>query len=170
MAGRLILPPTFVEVSGPLVFFAGPIQGAPDWQSVARDLIWEFDPDLHIASPRRKYIDDSFDFDVQLAWETHYLRRAAREGVILFWLANEAHHSCDRAYAQTTRGELSEWRVRHEYDPSIRIVVGIEEGFTGARWARQKLAEDQLDIPVFDSLEAVCRKAGELASMRRKTA
>ena len=31
----LILPPEYVTIDGPLVFLAGPVQGAPDWQSRA---------------------------------------------------------------------------------------------------------------------------------------
>jgi hypothetical protein len=39
MPGALILPPQYVTVEGPLVFLAGPIQGAPDWQREAIALL-----------------------------------------------------------------------------------------------------------------------------------
>jgi hypothetical protein len=89
-------------------------------------------------------------------WETHHLRRAALDGVILFWLAREATHHCDRAYAQTTRFELAEWKVRHERDQSA-IVVGIEPGFSGARYIRRRLFLDSPGVPIRESLAETCQ-------------
>jgi len=156
MPGVLILPPHFVEVEGPLVFLAGPIQGAAAWQRQAIRWLQEAAPELHLASPRQDYLPGTFDYEAQVDWESHYLRRAGRDGAILFWLARETEHRCDRAYSQTTRFELAEWKVRHERD-GVRVVVGIEEGFSGARYIRRRLGQDCPGIPVVGSLEAVCR-------------
>src|SRR4051794_6081840 len=111
MPGLLLLPPDYREVTGPVVFLAGPIQGTPPWQTPATALLHAAAPNLHIASPRRPAFDDldTTGYNARVDWETHHLRRAASNGVILFWLAREEDHRCDRAYAQTTRFELGEW-------------------------------------------------------------
>ena len=107
MEGIVIEPPNYPEISGPLVFLAGPIQGAL-WQPEAITLIQKAAPKLHIASPRRNYLPGEFVYEAQVDWETNFLRKASKIGAILFWLAKEAYHQCDRCYAQTTRFELGE--------------------------------------------------------------
>ncbi len=152
------LPPTTAPVSGPLVFLAGPIQGAPDWQAEAICLLAALAPILAVASPRHNYPAGEFSYAEQIDWETHHLRRAASHGVILFWLAREVTPVPGRAYAQTTRFELAEWKVRHERD-GARLVVGIEDGFSGARYVRHRFAQDCPRVPVVDTLEAACAAA-----------
>jgi len=98
----------------------------------------------------------------QVDWETHYLRRAGKDGVVFFWLAKEFKHQCDRAYAQTSRFELGEWKVRHERD-GAKLVVGIEEGFTNARYIRRRLMQDCPDVGVCGTLETTCLQAAQLA-------
>ncbi|MBI4751633.1 MAG: hypothetical protein HY774_24390 [Acidobacteria bacterium] len=156
MPGQVILPPTHLQIDGPLVFLAGPIQGA-HWQDTAIEYLSRIAPDLHIASPRRTYFDGEFVYEAQVDWETTFLRRAAQNGVVMFWLAKEVHHQCDRAFAQTTRFELGEWKVRHE-QTACKLVVGIEDGFTNARYIRRRFAQDCPSITIFDSLEATCRQ------------
>jgi hypothetical protein len=158
----LLLPPTVVPFEGPLVFLAGPIQGAPDWQSEALRLLANAAPTLHVASPRRAYLPGEFDYAAQVDWETRHLRRAAERGVVLFWLAREVLSHPGRAYAQTTRFELAEWKVRHERD-GAKLVVGIENGFTGERYIRRRLSQDCPAVPLVDSLAEACRLAAELA-------
>jgi hypothetical protein len=150
------------------VFLAGPIQGAADWQADAISYLTASAPTLNIASPRRWYLPGTFDYGAQVDWETHHLRRAAENGVILFWLAAEREHDCNRSYAQTTRFELAEWKIRHERD-GVLIVVGIEEGFSGAPYIRRRLAQDCPAVPVVTSLEEACdRTVKQLAA--RQTA
>lgn len=154
-------PPEFATLTGPVIFLAGSIQGAADWQAEAIRLLKQLAPRSHVANPRRAYLPGEFVYDAQVDWETHYLRRAAADGAILFWLAREANHACDRAYAQTTRFELAEWKIRHERD-GARLVVGIEVGFTGANYIRRRLTQDCPRVPVCSTLEATCRRAVEL--------
>ena len=155
---RVILPPHYPDPAGPLVFLAGPIQGAAVWQSEAAAHLHELMPGLHVANPRRVHKDEPVSYDQQVDWETHHLRRAATTGVILFWLAKEYTHFCDRAYAQTTRFELAEWKVRHERD-GVRLVVGLDAGFTGAKYIRRRFAQDCPGVPVCDTLRATCKAA-----------
>ncbi len=161
--GIILLPPQYVQVDGPLIFLAGPIQGAPQWQARAISLLSRH-PEASIASPRRQTTGGEFtdaDYNVQVDWEHVYLERAGRDGVILFWLAAEAEHDCGRAYAQTTRFELAEAVTLHRLR-GIQVVVGIDPGFTGARYIRRTLAKKAPLIPIVGTLEAACAAALEL--------
>ena len=162
MKGKIIEAPEYIEVEGPMIFLAGPIQGADDWQKQAIAYIQKRAPEIHIASPRRDYFDfgEPFIYNKQVDWETHYLRRAAKDGVILFWLANEFDHACERAYAQTTRFELGEWKSKHESE-GTKLVIGIDKDFTGAKYIRRRIPQDCPDVPILNSLEETCDKAIE---------
>ncbi|MDY3562141.1 nucleoside 2-deoxyribosyltransferase domain-containing protein [Gemmata sp. JC673] len=159
---RVLFPTAITPIDGPLVFLAGPIQGAPDWQAEAIRWFTEHAPWLSVASPRRLDRSQPFDYAAQVDWETHHLRRAARCGVILFWLAREAVPVPGRAYAQTSRFELAEWKVRHERD-GVRLAVGIEDGFSGARYIRHRFGQDCPGVPLASSMSAACAAAVELA-------
>lgn len=163
--GRLLLPPEDECPEEPLVFLAGPIQGAADWQSEAIRLLHERDPDILVASPRRAGgIKGSFTPEMyreQVDWEHVRLRQALCGGVTLFWLAKEEQHYCDRAYAQTTRFELGEACGLSLLFPS-KIVVGIEEGFSNARYIRHTLKEKYASVVLADSLEETCQEAVDL--------
>jgi Nucleoside 2-deoxyribosyltransferase like len=161
----------------PTIFLAGPIQGAPLWQTTAIDIISEEvheketvenQIEIAIASPRRQ--DNikqtaKFDYEGQVNWESRHLQIASENGTILFWLAKEVEHDCSRAYAQTTRFELGEWTTKKKMDNSINIVVGIEPGFSGERYFRLRLKDSQ--IPIFDTLEETCEHALQMAIQPR---
>ncbi len=159
--GKILLAPDYVEIRGPLIFLAGPIQGAEHWQNDAIKLIHSKRPGINIASPRRDYIDGEFVHEKQVDWETHYLREAGKNGVILFWLSRERHHNHERPFAQISRFEIAEWKVRHERD-GAKLVVGIEEGFTGARYLRRRFSQDCPDVPILESLDQTCDVALKL--------
>lgn len=149
------------EVKSPIIFLAGPIQGTYDWQTTASGIIHTKRPDIIIASPRREYLPGDFDYTEQVNWETAHLKRAGEQGAILFWLAKEMDHDCNRAYAQTTRAELFEWKVRHERDGS-KLVIGIEDGFSGAKYIRTRFSQDCRDVFILNDLELTCTVAIEL--------
>ena len=159
MAGKILIAPDYESVAGKLIFLAGPIQGAEDWQKKAISLITDGNESISIASPRGGYEYRKFDYDTQVNWETFYLNRAAQEGLILFWLAKEKEHSCDRSYAQTTRYELAEWLTKHQQNPDIKLAIGIEPGFTGERYIRKRIGEDCPELRIESTLEAVCKSA-----------
>ena len=174
MTGKLILPFDYLEqIDAPLIFLAGPITGAYDWQSQAIDIIQETAPDLYIASPRRKTSFRDYPegfrikmFNEQVDWETYHLNQAAENGSILFWLAKEFEHSCDSAYAQTTRWELAEWKVKHERD-GARLALGIEDGFSGRRYIKRRIMQDSPGIRIHSTLEDTCNEAIGLARLRK---
>ena len=171
MSGKILIAPEYHEIVGPLVFLAGPIQGALDWQAQAICILQKYAPELHIANPRRplKHEGDFTKqmFNAQTDWETYYLNRAAYgKGAILFWLAKETEHFCNRSYAQTSRFELSEWKVKHERD-GVKLVVGIEtaqnegkekDAFTGAKYMRRRFAQDCPEIAILSTLEETCER------------
>ena len=163
MSEKLFLqPPEIVEVEKPVIFLAGPIQGGPDWQTEAGRMIHDLDPSIVVASPRKNYPEGTFVYERQVDWETHFLRTAGRTGVVAFWLAAQVEETPGRSYAQTTRFELAEWKMRHEYE-GIKMTIGIEEGFGNARYIRRRFSQDAPDVAIADTLEAMVQNAVELA-------
>ena len=155
----VIKAPDFKKVEGLLIFLAGPIQGAENWQEVAIGLILKGNFSLNIASPRGDYSKRKFDYNTQVDWETHYLNLAAKFGVILFWLAKEKEHICNRSYAQTTRFELAEWITKYNFDKKLRLSIGIESGFSGERYLIRRIKQDHPEIIISSTLDSVCRDA-----------
>jgi len=154
---KVFVPPEHVSSEQRMIFLAGPIQGAPDWQSDAVNILIALKPDICIASPRRESFEE-VSYDEQVNWETENLRKAGENGVIMFWLAKENEQISGRSYAQTSRAELFEWKVRHERD-GAKIVIGIEEGFTGYRYIKKRFGQDCPDVPILESLEETCKRA-----------
>ena len=166
MAEKVFIPEEYPKLVGPLIYLAGPVTGAPPWHEEAVRIIHQLNPSIHIAIPNKQAFGKVFDYKTQdwkahHDWETHYLQEAANHGVILFWMAKEVHHQCDRSYAQGSRFELGEWKVRHERDGS-KIVLEIEPGFPGERLLKQRFSEDCADTPICSSLKETCQKAVEL--------
>lgn len=159
---NLLSPPLILPQAERTIFLAGPIQGTHDWQAEAIEYISVLAPEIAIASPRRDYMDAEFVYANQVNWETKHLERAGFAGAILFWLAKERDHNCDRSYAQTTRFELAEWITRHQLQ-GAKICVGIEPDYSGARYVRHRLASLP-GIPLCESLEETCQAVVGLAS------
>jgi hypothetical protein len=162
---EVFLPPAYRDWDGPVLFLAGPIQGAPDWQSDAISLLVRT-PGVAIACPRRPGNANAdlsaAAYEEQVKWEHHYLERAGLDGVLVFWLAREVTHHCDRAYAQTTRFELGEAVTLHRWK-GIKVVVGIEQGFSGASYLKRTLRHKVPHIPLCSSLQHTCAAAARLA-------
>ena len=162
MTGKLILPPYYTSVRGPLIFLGGPVQGTYDWQADAIEIIQKKTPEIHIASPRRMRIGDDFNYEDQVRWEGLYMEYGRVNGVNLFWLAKELYPIPGRAFAQTSRQEIAEQRAKHEQGEK-NLVVGIEQGFSGSRYTKLKLEQDCPDVPIFSTLEETVEKAIEYA-------
>ena len=165
-APRFITPPEMVDTPYPVIFLAGPIQGAPIWQPEAADFILPEIDEATVASPRKDYGPGQFVYEKQVDWESRYLREAGRTGVVLFWLANQAEETPGRSYAQTTRFELGEWKTRHEYEGAW-LSVGIDSEFGNGRYIRRRLGQDCPGIPIAETLEEACLNAIELLNRRR---
>lgn len=162
MADRLLLtPPEIVETDGPVIFIAGPVQGAPNWQPLAASIIHDLRPEITVASPRKDYPEGTFVYEKQVDWETYFLRKAGETGVVAFWLAGQIEEILGRAYAQTSRFELAEWKMRHQYE-GAKLTLGIEKGFGNARYIRRRFAQDCPDVKITDDLVEMCHNAVEL--------
>lgn len=157
--GQLVIPPSYRYMSAvgePIIFLAGPIQGARDWQADAASLIRTARPDVWIANPRRPgeaaggFPPDKYEEQVE--WEHHHLAYAASSGVILFWCENEAIHDCGRAYAQTTRFELGEAMANARWTRRSKMVVGLDTRYPGAKYVRYTFGEKAPNVPVLDTL------------------
>lgn len=165
---EIVTPPfLYTGRSLPVLFLAGPIQGAEDWQAKAIRILKDI-PDILIASPRRPNIKikgdlAGRDYAEQVDWEHYYLDLSARRGVTLFWLAKEKHHDCERAYAQTTRFELGETMARHIYS-GAKLVVGIGEGFTNARYIRHTLKKKAPTVIICKNLHETCLTASAMVA------
>ena len=126
-----------------IVFLAGPIKGAPDWQSQAiKDLS---DLDIYVANPRRDNVIN-FNLDLQVGWESKFLALA---DVIMFWIPPKDTDIAGRDYAQTSRFELAEWLVKTHYNKTQKkVVIGIDDAFFGKSYIVKRLAVENL--PVYD--------------------
>ncbi len=156
----VFIPTRYALKESRVIFLAGPIQGAEDWQAKAVNILLPKLQDIVIASPRRVVTPSEFNYEEQVNWESYHLNLAGTNGVILFWLAKEVMSLPGRSYAQTTRAELFEWKERH-INRNAKLVVGIEPGFTGERYIRMRLSQDCPDIEIQDNLGNLCRKTIE---------
>jgi len=168
---QILTPPDYADkLEGPLVFLAGPIRGARDWQSWAIEILTKTDPLLNIASPRRpggnkKFVNN--DGEEQTTWEHYHMERTLPDGVILFFLAKETTHYCDGAYAQTSRFELA-WKFCEHRFLGTQIVIGIEPGFSNRHYIRETISEHAPHIPIRETLAATCAETIRLVLDRRK--
>lgn len=174
MTNKLIIPKTYIQkIDVPLIFLAGPIRGAPNWQDNAVTILLEKEKNLMIASPRRgireaiaQYVvngDDAY-FPRQRAWERHYLDLAAKTGAILFWLPGEVEHKCEKAYGAMTRVELGQWMTKSKQDKSVRWCIGSDGKFSELNTLLYDLSLDAPEKEVKKTLEETCAEALLLAS------
>ena len=173
---KLIIPKTYVqEIREPLIFLAGPINGAPNWQDEAVELLFSQNPSLVIASPRREvrneiepYIatGDEDYFPRQRAWERHYLDISSKTGAILFWLPGEKKHDCQKVYGAMTRLELGQWMTRYSYDRSVRFCVGSDGYFPELHTIEYDLRLDAPDKEIRKTLAETCVEALQLVHLK----
>lgn len=177
----LILPNTYVETDDrPLIFLAGPIRSAPNWQDEAITYLFSRNEDLIIASPRRGVRDgiapfvargDDTYFSRQRAWERHYLKIAQskkeKRGAIMFWLPGEEEHNCEKVYGAMTRLELGQAFSDYKHDNSNRFVIGSDGKFPEINTIAFDLRIDAPGKAMFNTLEATCD--GALAYVKNQS-
>ena len=135
---KVVHPKSNNEVleSEKLVFLAGPIQGAPDWQSEFSVLVGAMHPDsgLVFATPRvPEELDSNFDYTEQVLWEKRHILRAVECGVLVFWWCAQDFsipYEQGRSYAQTSRLEFGRAIGWLDYNSSIPLVVGIDPEYS----------------------------------------
>ena len=168
MEKRILLPKTYLEkIEKPLIFLAGPIRYAVDWQEKAIDYLLSNDKDIIIANPRwdasprirnMAIEGESKHFERQRAWERYHIKIASHTGAVLFWLAN--------APGFMTRFELGQLTIKYEHDKSTRFCVGGEEGFMDIDTIKYDLSQDVPDKTLFYNLEETCSEAIKLAHQK----
>jgi hypothetical protein len=168
MTERFHTPPhtLHIESHTPLVFLAGPVQGAPNWHSPIADELLTFRDDIHVASPRRLLEDEidvftANDSQEQVEWENAALERSAKFGSIVVWFAAQDHslpYRTGRAYAQTTRLELGEawgWLTAGWQFP---LVVGFDPNYTfegGGSESYVHIKQRLKKFPIYHSLDDI---------------
>ncbi|MEK6827614.1 MAG: hypothetical protein AABX99_03980 [Nanoarchaeota archaeon] len=170
---KLIIPKTYVkDLDAPLIFLAGPIRSAPNWQDETIKILLFQKSDLIIASPRRgvrneiaEYIIEGNEnyFPRQRAWERHYLKLASKKGAILFWLPGEEKHDCQKVYGAMTRIELGQWMTNYRHDNSVKFCVGSDGKFPEMEIIEYDLSLDSPNKKIFKTLEETCVEALRLA-------
>jgi hypothetical protein len=170
---KLIIPKNYIkELDAPLIFLAGPIRNAPNWQDKAIKILFSQEPNLIIASPRRgirnkisEYIiagNENY-FPRQRAWERHYLDLASRTGAILFWLPRRKSLFSRKVYGAMTRVELGEWMTNYKHDNSVRFCIGTDGKFPEMNTIEYDLSVNVPYKIISRSLEETCEDALRLA-------
>lgn len=144
-----------------IVFLAGPIKGAPNWQIQAiQDLA---DLDVYVANPRRENVAN-FNLDLQVDWESKFLAAA---DVIMFWIPPKEFDVSGRDYAQTSRFELAEWMAKTNYNRTRKqVVVGISDDFFGKSYIVKRL--DAQKVAVYGTYAETIKKVRELLHRTHK--
>lgn len=146
----LIQSPGEIEITGPLIYLAGPISDAANWQAKAVRYLRKIDDTIHVACPRgsRPY---HTDINIQYKWEQRNLAYASKQGAILFWLASP-QSPAGPGYALRTLFCLGEWLAH----PDVDVVVGIEPNFPGEIYVRRRISEDFPRVPMCRDLRRAC--------------
>lgn len=169
---NLIIPKTrFNDIKSPLVFLAGPIRSAPNWQDTAIEFILSKNQEVVIASPRSEIgrklrqhlLSSNEEFPRRRAWERYYLDLASKTGAIMFWLPGEEAHNCQKTYGAMTRFELGQWATNYKNDKSIGLCFGSDGEFSELHTIKYDLSLDAPDKEIFGTLEATCNEAIRLA-------
>jgi hypothetical protein len=163
-------PPNYDEIndSEPVLFLAGPIQGAANWQrqvlEIVRTIPAQIDT-LHVANPRRETIRvmgdfSEEDYNIQVDWEEDHILRSYDNGGILYWFDAQdpdIPYEKGRAYAQTTRIEIGDTLAVKRLGHDINAVFGFDPKYKGGSEKYLRKKANKHGVPVFDELEVACR-------------
>ncbi|HLD00404.1 MAG TPA: hypothetical protein VJC39_01540 [Candidatus Nanoarchaeia archaeon] len=171
---RVIIPNFSVSISEPLIYLAGPIRSAPNWQDEAIKLIFSVDENIAVASPRRGIRPPIFSylaseegyFPRQRAWEIHYMNLAYKTGAILFWLPGEESHDCSKVYGAMSRFELGLWINEQRRNPGGNLCFGTDGKFPEWDTINYDLSIEMPDKIIYNTLEETCSEAVCLARGR----
>lgn len=152
---------TFEESEDIVVFMAGPIQGTNSKKMWQEEFVENIQKELKdvktnkniiFCSPRRleKPDKDKFVYEEQVEWESYYLEKSAKQGIIVFWLAKEEEKIEGRSFAQTTRWELSEWWTK-SLQENIKIIVGADKEFEGQRYITYKFKQKNPNFEIINN-------------------
>lgn len=155
----------------PVLFLAGPIRNAPKWHEEAIRHALVANTNTFVAVPIRSVPDDIHvlndpyieTFERQRAWELYYLKKAKKEGCIVFWLPKEADvkEFADKIYAHITMMELGTALANKTNSPGMKLVIGTDGEFP--EWRTILLDIETIgNIPVCYTLEDTINTALKL--------
>ncbi len=136
---------TFEESKDIIVFMAGPAQGCENWQEEFMEKIQKelkeikTSKNIVLCSPRRLEKPKNFVYEEQVEWESFYLGKASKQGLIIFWFAKETEKIPGRSFARTSRFEIGEWFAKSQITPGIKMIIGRENGFEGFEYIENRL-------------------------------
>lgn len=151
---EFITPPhEFINHDLPTVFLAGPVQGAPDWQTdMARKLLRSGFA-MNVASPRRTEDDmANFDIEAQINWEQDHIKQAIHLGVVVInFVAQDFSipYPDGRSYSQTTRWEAGGAILGLDYyGGQGHIIMRYDPDYRGGNEAYGRIIAKRNNIPV----------------------
>lgn len=152
---EFIIPPNQItESENPVVFLAGPVQGARNWQArVGADLLSQSLTDITVVSPRGNpplYAPTSYWMSegLQTPWEKHHLKLARDQGVLAVWMAEQIYETPGRVYAQTSRIEFGRIAGWLDYNPAISFVFGVDPKYKGGNQTYMEEVCGDLNIQI----------------------
>ncbi len=158
--GIILISPNKKETLGPVIFLAGPVRSAPDWQSDAIGLL-SVNQSVDIASPRQARDESvplsSEEVIEQIAWEQSYMNIAREGGVVLFWFAKPRKGEESPYYAQQSFFELGDTLA--ETGGGTSICLGIEEGFQNGEYLMETVNRKYPNLIIHKTLTEVCDQA-----------
>jgi len=152
----------------PAIFLAGPIQGAPDWQSTAAGIIGYVSQEKPLSVYNPRAVEPmQHSKEEQIRWEKMHLARARDLGAVLFWFAaqdDSLDYPSARCYAQTTRIEFGRAMGWLDYrDPQPNLALGIDSKYQGVSEDYLRDCAREYSLPVYSDFELLCRHAIKLA-------
>lgn len=158
--GTILISPNTETIEGPIIYLAGPINGAPDWQSDAIGHLC-VNPSVHIVSPRQARDASTLlseeDSKVQIEWEQVYMESAVKDGVVLFWFAKPLSSVSTSYYAQQSFFELGD--ILANVGKRHSVCVGIEGEFPNAEYLTATLTWRYPELTIHKTLSDVCDEA-----------
>jgi hypothetical protein len=187
---KLILPKVNYDAPFPLIFFIGPMAGAPKWQDKGTIYIHSKRPDIYIATPRQTENSEILRFAIegngerftyQLPWERQHISYGAKEGIELklavnmAWLPKQIEAmpinpktGFPRPYARDTRGEIGGWGWGMSKERiKTSLVIGGEEDFDGFSVMKRNFLAVKPDMIFYNTLEQTCDAAIDLLDKKK---
>ena len=150
-------PQALPEKTGPVVFLAGPMKGAPKWQRTVPKLAESLGIDgVTFLNPYR--CQRWVSWKTQVDWETAGLEYC---DVVLFWIPNQEVAVEGRDYAQTTRMELVESLALGR-----KVILGIDTDIRASDYMRYKARRYGV-AHIHNSLEACLKELKAVLALRR---